>query len=97
MLKYLLIGLVLFILVYLPIKKRLTQTRKTTRDNSEPQRDAGVDSKPPSAPENMVACDHCGLHLPAGEAHRDAGRYYCSETHAVPGHRHTDANLHEVR
>ena len=33
-------------------------------------------------PEQMVACAHCGVHLPATEAVRDSsGREFCSGAH----------------
>ncbi len=43
-------------------------------------------SKPPSAgaqdaPEAIVACAHCGLHLPRGEALPGRGGVFCSEAH----------------
>ncbi len=41
--------------------------------------------KPPAAPPAgtaIIACAHCGLHLPEQEALRDAaGRAYCGEEH----------------
>jgi uncharacterized protein len=33
------------------------------------------------AQEEMVACSHCGLHLPRGEALPAAGGHFCSEAH----------------
>lgn len=35
----------------------------------------------------LVACAHCGLHLPRGEAREAAGKLYCSEEHAMLGRR----------
>ena len=36
----------------------------------------------------MVACAHCGVHLPQPEALSDAaGRVYCSEAHRLAGPR----------
>lgn len=35
----------------------------------------------PRAPERMVACARCGVHLPESEALEDAGRRYCCEEH----------------
>jgi uncharacterized protein len=29
----------------------------------------------------MVACAHCGVHLPESEAIRDGDKYFCSEEH----------------
>lgn len=38
------------------------------------------------APAAMVACAHCGLHLPQHEAVTDAaGRPYCSDAHRLAG------------
>jgi uncharacterized protein len=42
---------------------------------------------PPGAPGDLVACAHCGVHLPAGEARRAEGLPYCSEEHARLGPR----------
>ncbi|MBU6261075.1 MAG: hypothetical protein KGL18_20565 [Burkholderiales bacterium] len=40
------------------------------------------------APVPMIACVHCGLHLPRDEALFDvAGRSYCSEAHRLVGPR----------
>jgi uncharacterized protein len=38
-----------------------------------------------TGPESMVACAHCGLHLPRTEALLDGGRPYCSEAHRLAG------------
>lgn len=39
-------------------------------------------------PATMVACAHCGVHLPSPEASYDAeGRSYCGEAHRVAGPR----------
>ncbi|MBI5782369.1 MAG: hypothetical protein HZA69_01350 [Gammaproteobacteria bacterium] len=29
----------------------------------------------------MVACAHCGVHIPESEAVRDGDKYYCCEEH----------------
>ena len=44
-------------------------------------------SQPPAA---MVACAHCGLHLPAADAVREGAHLYCGEAHRLLGPR-TDA------
>jgi uncharacterized protein len=48
-------------------------------------------AKPDAAaalPSQMIACVHCGLHLPQAEAQADAaGRFFCSEAHRVAGPR----------
>lgn len=49
-----------------------------------PRRDAGTGAgakpadKPPLA---MVACAHCGLHLPAADAVAEGAHLYCSDGH----------------
>jgi uncharacterized protein len=48
--------------------------------------DAARRALPPA--EAMVDCAHCGLHLPASEAVRDAGsRPYCGAAHRLAGPR----------
>ena len=46
----------------------------------------GMGQKPASADE-LVACAHCGMHLPRAEARPGAGGLYCSEEHARLGKR----------
>jgi uncharacterized protein len=42
----------------------------------------------PAAPAEMLACSHCGVHLPRGEAAFDAaGHPFCSAEHRVAGPR----------
>ena len=36
---------------------------------------------PPRAPERMVICATCGVHLPESDALTRAGRHYCSPEH----------------
>lgn len=39
-----------------------------------------------AGPQNMLVCSHCGVHLPAAEAIKDAAaRPYCSEAHRLAG------------
>lgn len=45
---------------------------------------------PPSsqrAPQAMVACAHCGLHLPAADAVLEGSHIYCSDAHRLLGPR----------
>ena len=41
----------------------------------------------PTVPHRMVACAHCGLHLPSGDAVYDADTAYCSQRHQQAGPR----------
>jgi uncharacterized protein len=38
-------------------------------------------------PERIVACEHCGVHLPASDAVRAADRWYCGPDHRDAGRR----------
>jgi uncharacterized protein len=40
---------------------------------------------PAAQSESMVACAHCGLNVPRGEALESAGRFFCSEEHRRAG------------
>lgn len=83
MLKYLLLGLLVIWLLYSPILKRMRQRHRDDRSATPPPRP----SPPSGSPvEDMVACAHCGIHLPAGEAVRDAAnRPYCGVPHRDAG------------
>ncbi|MCX7176840.1 MAG: PP0621 family protein [Proteobacteria bacterium] len=39
--------------------------------------------KPPPAPptQKMVACEHCGVHLPESESLKSGEQHYCCEQH----------------
>lgn len=37
------------------------------------------------APEKMVTCAHCGVHLPESDAIREGGRAYCTRAHRDAG------------
>lgn len=55
----------------------------------EPPPGAPRPGKPtPNAATPMLACAHCGLHLPQNDAVTDAaGRPFCSEAHRLAGPR----------
>jgi uncharacterized protein len=70
--KYLVVVLVVVLLGWLLLRK---PRRKAHRD-------AAI-----GKPQAMVACAHCGLHLPGGDAVRSNGRTFCSEAHRLAGPR----------
>jgi uncharacterized protein len=37
--------------------------------------------RPPAAPQEMIACAHCGVHLPRDEALPGRGGIFCGEAH----------------
>jgi uncharacterized protein len=50
--------------------------------------DAPKGPKAPPQPAQMLACVHCGVHLPQADTVQDAaGRAYCSEAHRLAGPR----------
>lgn len=52
------------------------------------RRNAGAGGPSPhrsGAREGMVACAHCGVHVPESEAVRRDGRSYCSTAHLEAG------------
>lgn len=54
---------------------RKSSTRRTTARRRGPARDAG------SEPQPMLACAHCGVHLPRDEALPGRGGVFCGEAH----------------
>ncbi len=48
-------------------------------------RDQGASTRASPPLEGMVACAHCGVHLPASEALLAHGRSYCSAAHRDAG------------
>ncbi|MCU0969655.1 MAG: hypothetical protein MUF03_12730 [Rubrivivax sp.] len=77
----------LLVLAVVVVAGMLFLGRRRGRDASPPVPGA----PPPPAPRvsaEMVACAHCGVHLPATEARRDdAGRPYCGDAHRAAGPR----------
>jgi uncharacterized protein len=47
----------------------------------------GGAARAPGVPGELVACAHCGVHLPRAEARSAPGGAYCSEEHARLGPR----------
>jgi uncharacterized protein len=75
--KYLLVAVVVGVVLWLMFGMR-------RRVEKPPQRGG----RPAGQLPKMVACAHCGVHLPDKEAPHDAdGRPYCSDAHRVAGPR----------
>jgi uncharacterized protein len=80
LMKYLLVLLVVGIVLWLMFGR----SRKPA-DRADAARPAAGG---PAEPAPMLACAHCGVHLPRDEALRDGvGRAYCSEAHRLAGPR----------
>jgi len=87
--KYLVVILVVGVMVWL-----LTAKARPPRDGGrEAGRGAGGGAAKPrrgggvAAPQAMLSCSHCGLHLPAADAVLDGSRVYCSDAHRALGPR----------
>ncbi len=75
--KYLLVVCVVAAVLWLMLRPRKAQ-RSAARSASPPQ---GAQAQP------MVQCQHCGVHLPRGEALVDARGTFCSQAHRLAGPR----------
>lgn len=85
--KYLLVLLVVAIGVWLLLRGRGRSEAKRGSDDGGPATPNRTTTAP-AHPTEMVACSHCGLHLPSHETHRDAaGRRFCSVEHRDAGPR----------
>ena len=50
--------------------------------------ETGAPAQKQAGPQDMVACAHCGVHLPKAETVADAeGRLFCGEAHRLAGPR----------
>ncbi|EGI76265.1 PP0621 family protein [Hylemonella gracilis] len=80
--KFLLLLLIILLAIWL-LRSGRTAEPQTKRPSDSTRR-----PPPQSAPEDMVRCAHCGLHLPMHEAVASSSAYYCSVEHrrlAEPG------------
>jgi uncharacterized protein len=76
--KYLLLLLVVGVALFLLLGRK----RKPDDDGRS------APAKPPAGAAPMLACAHCGVHLPRDETVLDAaGRPYCGEAHRIAGPR----------
>ena len=80
--KYLVLAVIVLIAI-----AWLRQQGRRSRGDSPPQRppDANPAASAAAAPQDMVRCARCGLHVPAADAVTDAaGRTYCCVAHRDP-------------
>lgn len=79
MIKYLLVIAVVLVAFYIwRHNRRVEAQQEAEREHAERQRRT---RRPPAAPDAMVTCRHCGLHLPASEAIKGSLGYYCGQEH----------------
>jgi uncharacterized protein len=80
--KVLVVLLALLLLVWLLFGSSRRRARQVRRDHPS------APAPGPTPPvEDMVTCDHCGVHLPASLATQARGRSYCGVAHADAGPR----------
>ena len=79
--KYLLVLVVVLVGAWLLLGR--------SQRRGQPPADGGVAARPKRAePTAMVACAHCGVHLPSSEASFDAeGQPFCGDAHRALGAR----------
>lgn len=72
-----------YLLVLVVIVMAVGIWRNKRRDEVAERKTAGTRPAPAlKQPQNMVACAHCGLHLPQADAVTDGeNQYYCSAEH----------------
>jgi uncharacterized protein len=87
--KYLLVLAIVAVVVALMLGlKRKLPGRAASDDsaNKEPKNPGRKTNN--TAPQTMLACAHCGVHLPQGDATFDAAkRAYCTAAHRLAGPR----------
>jgi uncharacterized protein len=84
-----LLWLVLGLIVYFALRSKVRSMRETMREAVKAEMDAAVaaqnQQRPPIPAENMVACAHCHLYLPASEAIHlqtpTSEQFFCCEEH----------------
>lgn len=75
--KYLLVLVVVGVVLFLMFGRQ-----------RKPPPEARPGARAPEASATMLACAHCGIHLPRDEAVLDAaGRPFCGEAHRIAGPR----------
>ncbi len=78
----------LLVLVVLVVAAWVFFGRRKPPPPAAPPRRAAPGPGAAAAPQAMLACAHCRLHLPQAEALMDVGgRPYCSEAHRLLGPR----------
>lgn len=79
MLKFILFGLIVWLVLYL-FKKSISQTKLPKADDAinlqHKKSEKGDDLI-----EDMIECAVCSVHLPRSEAFLVGGKFYCSQAH----------------
>jgi uncharacterized protein len=76
MLRFVLLIAAVLLLVWLVRSARRT-------DKPDPPAPRGPPAERGAASDTMVACAHCGVHLPRGDALEAGGLHFCGEPHRL--------------
>lgn len=80
--KFLVVALAVLVLLWLLFGR----SRRPRRDSPP----GGRAARTPAVSEGMVACAHCGVHVPLSEALQRDGLHYCGAAHRDAGPRPAD-------
>lgn len=80
--KLVVVLLALLLLVWLVLGSVRRRARQARREGA-----AAPEARRPAPIEGMVACAHCGVHLPSSLAVLGQGRPYCCSAHREEGPR----------
>jgi uncharacterized protein len=73
--KFLLVLVVVAVLLWLMFGRRRGAAESSRKPPAPPQ------------PAAMIACAHCGVHLPRSDAVGSGAQWFCSEAHRLAGPR----------
>ena len=88
--KYLLVLLVVAVAAWVVLgrSRGRADQRRATKNSPAAKPDAAAKADAAGAAQAMIACSHCGLHLPRAEAVADAqGALFCDDAHRLAGPR----------
>ena len=86
--KYLLVLLVVVVAAWVLMgrSRGRADLRRASRDSQAAKPGAAAQADAAGAAQAMIACSHCGLHLPRAEAVADAqGHLFCDYAHRLAG------------
>lgn len=79
------VVLIIAVLFVARIAARMAAAKQAGAQNTARRGHSAAAAPNPAAPEAMVRCAHCGIHLPRSEAVQQNGLTWCSTEHAALG------------
>lgn len=74
-------NLLLFVLIVFAIWWVRRALRKPGDGGGKPSAPGGRDARKLDGPEPMLACAHCGVHVPESEGVRSSDEFFCCDEH----------------